>query len=254
MQNISVNSFYQGVKRLPSDMRLILNPNRIIREIVTLKPFSLILMGLMVLTNVVIFIISGNFSTLGWIGLVTTISTVVNLILVDQGRVTNYFWGLISVTVWLIIAAENHLIGDIASQLFYWVMQFIGLSIWSAEMHHQANHDELKAHKMTVKQGLTWVVLCILIYLVVLYFSKSLNGTQIYLDAALLPLGIVGQILMTYGYSSQWIAWIILNVLSLIIWFNQFQALSPVAASMLGLQIIKLINSLYGYYLWRKNE
>ncbi|MEJ6399941.1 nicotinamide riboside transporter PnuC [Nicoliella lavandulae] len=254
MQNISITSFWNGLLRLPSDLRVIFDPKRIINEIVTLKPFSLILMTLMTITNIVVFIFARDFSWLGWIGLITTISTVVNLILVDQGRITNYFWGLISVTVWLIIAAENRLIGDIASQLFYWVMQFVGLSIWNREINQQNQNQELKANRMTPLQGLCWFIVCIISYLIVLHFSKSLNGTQIYLDAALLPLGIVGQILMTYGYSSQWVAWIVLNVISLIIWFNQFQALSPAATTMLALQIMKLINSIYGYYLWRHNE
>ncbi|MBW1605021.1 nicotinamide riboside transporter PnuC [Lactobacillus sp. Sy-1] len=254
MQTLGITSFWNGVRRLPNDLKVIFDPQRIINELVSLRPFTLILLVLMTITNMIVFIFAKDFSWLGWVGLATTISTVINLILVDQGRITNYFWGLISVTVWLIIAAVNHLIGDIAAQLFYWIMQFVGLSVWNAEINHQSDNQELTARKMTFVQGVCWAIVCIVSYLIVLHFSKALNGTQIYLDAALLPLGIVGQILMTYGYSSQWVAWIILNVISLVIWFNQFQALSPASTTMLALQIMKLINSIYGYWLWRHNE
>ena len=53
------------------------------------------------------------------------------------------------------------------------------------------------------------------------------GGVQVRLDGTLLPLGIVGQILMTYGYRSQWVAWIILDVIKVVIWFNQLSAGGP---------------------------
>lgn len=48
------------------------------------------------------------------------------------------------------------------------------------------------------------VVGMIVLYFVVLITSKAVNGSQVYLDATLLPLGIAGQILMTYEMHSQW--------------------------------------------------
>ena len=93
------------------------------------------------------------------------------------------------------------------------------------------------------------------IYGIVLGISHSLHGAQIYLDATLLPLGIIGQVLMTYGYRSQWIAWIVLDVINVIIWTRALQAdPSAGATSMLALQIMMLINSFYGQYMWLKSH
>ena len=73
-------------------------------------------------------------------------------------------------------------------------------------------------------QGILAVIATIVIYLIVVFVSSHTGGVQVRLDGTLLPLGIVGQILMTYGYRSQWVAWIILDVIKVVIWFNQLSA------------------------------
>lgn len=245
-------SIKKTIQVLPAQTLEALNPSKNITEIRTLKPHTKQLMTLMLLTTVVAFVLSKDFSLLGWIGLTTGIATVMNLILVDQGRFTNYSWGLLACVVWLIVALHNRLIGDIASQSFYFIMQFVGISVWHRQLDNQGEHTELESKKLTVLQAIFWLVVAIATYGIVLFTSSKLNGTQIFLDATLLPLGIVGQILMTYGYRSQWVAWIALDIVNVIIWFNQLNAGGIAAASMFVLQIVMLLNAFYGAYLWFK--
>lgn len=91
-------------------------------------------------------------------------------------------------------------------------------------------------------QGILAVIATIVIYLIVVFVSSHTGGVQVRLDGTLLPLGIVGQILMTYGYRSQWVAWIILDVIKVVIWFNQLSAGGPGAMSMFVLQVVMLAN------------
>ncbi|MGV7366214.1 nicotinamide riboside transporter PnuC, partial [Mycobacterium kansasii] len=85
--------------------------------------------------------------------------------------------------------------------------------------------------------------------------SKKLGGVQIWLDAALFPLAIVGQILMTFGYRSQWVAWNIINIINIIIWYNQFMVNgTSISLSMLMLQIVMFLNSIYGSIIWLKKS
>ncbi|WP_318767144.1 nicotinamide riboside transporter PnuC [Lactiplantibacillus carotarum] len=235
---------------LPSATLAVFNPQRNWRELRTLRRSTKIMMTLMLLATITGFLLGRDFSFNGWIGLITGIAVVLNLILVDQGRLTNYSWGILGCVVWLVIAISNRLIGDIASQTFYLIMQFVGIAVWHRKMSEQKDQQELAPRTFSVLSGLCWLIATIIIYLTVLYFSKRLNGTQVYLDATLLPLGIVGMVLMVYGYRSQWYAWITLDVINVIIWFNQLKVLSPASASMFALQLVMLANGLYGAYLW----
>ena len=76
------------------------------------------------------FLFSNSFTLLSFINLVVSVTTALSLILVDRGRLTNYFWGLIGSAFWLVTALQNQLFGDVASQFYYVVMQFIGIFVW----------------------------------------------------------------------------------------------------------------------------
>ncbi|WP_338210218.1 nicotinamide riboside transporter PnuC [Lactiplantibacillus paraxiangfangensis] len=235
---------------LPAAIRAVFDLKRNVTELRTLRSSTKIMMSLMLLANIIGFILGKDFSFNGWIGLITGLAVVLNLILVDQGRLTNYSWGILGCAVWLVIAINNRLIGDIAAQSFYLIMQFVGIAVWHRKISEQTDTHELASRSFSKLAGFCWLITTIIIYMVVLYFSKRLNGTQVYLDATLLPLGIVGMVLMVYGYRSQWYAWITLDVINVIIWFNQLKGFSPASASMFALQLVMLANGLYGAYLW----
>lgn len=240
------------IHNLKSGLKETFSFPRSIQEIKTLKRTTKIMMYIMLLAETIAFIFGKDYGFNGWIGYITGIAASMNLILGDQGRITNFSWGILGCGVWLIVALNNHLIGDICSQSFYFIMQFFGISIWHRQLSEQQNDDtEVEPKKIGWKKGLLITIGTIILYFIVLATSKSLHGTQVYLDATLLPLGIVGQILMTYGYKEQYIAWNIINTINCIIWYNQLGQ-NGSAITMFVLQIVMFINGLYGTYCWYK--
>lgn len=228
------------------------DPKRVIRELTDWKSREWVLLGLMVLAQVVAFAFGADWSLMGWIGLATGVFTILSLILVDRGRITNYLWGFLGSVVWLVIAIQNHLVGDMFSQSFYVIMQFVGIYAWQKQLvkQGQGGDAEVEPKKMTALMTILSVIGTLSIYAIVVTVSFHAHGTQVWLDGTLLPLGIVGQVLMTYGYRSQWVAWIALDIVNVIIWANQLQAGGPAALSMFVLQVVMTINALYGCWLW----
>lgn len=244
-----MNDLLTGVKNA-------LNPRRIISELLDFNTGEFVLLAAMLLAQIISFAFTRDFSTAGWIGLISGLCIVFNLILVDRGRLTNYLWGFIGCATWLAVAVMNHLVGDIFSQVFYVVMQFVGVWAWQRQLNRQASNSraksatEVNARTFTWWQGLLAVLGTIVVYLIVVSVSHAAGGVQIWLDGTLLPLGIAGQVLMTYGYRSQWVAWLILDVIKVVIWFNQLAAGGPGAMSMFVLQIVMLVNGFYGTWVW----
>lgn len=103
---------------------------------------------------------------------------------------------------------------------------------------------------MSYKALIAVVIISIALYFLNVFISTKLNGNQILLDASLLPLGIVGQFLMTYDFREQWIFWVAIDVINVVIWSLQLSAGGSAALSMLVLQVIMLINAFYGTYRW----
>lgn len=234
---------------LKEGIKYTFNPKNLKDELLSLNRNENILLSLMLLASIVSFIFGKDYSLVGWIGLVTSLATAISLILVDIGKITNYFWGTIGSIAWLIASVNNRLIGDISSQIFYTIMQFVGIYVWFKLMK-KINSDTAPSRRISKLGALATFIGAIILYLLNVYIGYKLNGNQVLLDSTLLPLGIIGQVLMTFDYRSQWIAWITLDVINVYIWGVQLNNGGSAALSMFVLQIIMLANALYGTYKW----
>ena len=243
------------MKILWSGLKATFKPRFVVKELGLLPKGLQLFMGLAILVQVLAFATTGDFSGLGWLGLFTGIIAIINVILTDKGLLSNYFWGFFSTLAWLIVAIQSRLIGDFSSQLYYLIMQFVGIYFWFKAMKNSQT-DYVRARKLTRLQIVGIVLLTLVIYGANVLIAQHFHGIQILLDATLLPLGIVGQILMTYAFASQWVFWIAIDAINVVIWVNNLMnpAMSAGASiTMLILQIFMLANAFYGAYSWFKD-
>lgn len=240
---------------LSSGLKIVFSPRKILMELLTMGWLDYLILLVLLGTQVVVYFISGTFDLMSNLTLVLSLFTIVNLILVNRGRLTNYFWGTVGSAVWWLIALQSHLIGDIFSQSYYLIMQFVGIYFWKKNLDEfQGEKGEVAPRKISGAMALLALIAFAVIYALVLWTSHHLNGQQIFLDATLLPLAIVGQLLMTYGYRVQWLVWFLIDMINVIIWYNNWQAHGDSALGMFVLQILMLLNVFYGTYLWFHKE
>ena len=142
---------------------------KIFEELSTLHIQEYLLLFLMTIAQVISFLFTKDASVLV---LILSISSIINLVLVDRGRITNYFWGSITTTAWVIIAIHTRLIGDIASQTFYLIMQFLGIYIWGKELRATTKH-EVQSKKLTTFQALIYFVGTILLYFMIVILCPA---------------------------------------------------------------------------------
>lgn len=233
---------------------------RVANELTSMQKFDYVMLFIMVFAQVLAYIATGTFNLVSNLSLIVGIFTIINLILVNRGRLTNYLWGTLATIFWLIMAIQSHLIGDIFSQVFYLIMQFVGIYFWQKNLEmfrEEGDSEEVVPRKLSFRNGIIIVIAFVVIYGIILATSEHLNGQQIFLDATLLPLGIVAMVLMAYGYRSQWVGWILIDFVNVIIWYNNWQ--SPLhggrsAFGMFVLQIIMLLNCMYGASIWLRKK
>lgn len=226
---------------------------RNIKELTEFNYKEYLLMFLMVGASIVAFMFQGDFSFSGYAGVVTSVATAMSLILVDKGKLTNFMWGTVGSLAWLIASLNNRLIGDIASQVFYTIMQFVGIYVWYKTLN-TSDSDSVTSKRITPLLATLTGIGLIALYIINVCIGLYYNGNLVLWDSAVLPLGIIGQILMTYGYRSQWVIWIGLDVLNIYIWYTRLTSGGASALSMLVLQIIMTINAIYGTYVWYTKE
>ncbi|QNO01324.1 nicotinamide riboside transporter [Lactobacillus phage Lbab1] len=241
------------MQELITGVKQAFSPKRNWKELTEFNGKEYILMAFMVGASILSFYFGKDYSWLGWLGGITSVATGMSLILVDKGKLTNYMWGTVGSIAWLIVSLHNRLIGDIFSQVFYTVMQFVGIYVWYRSMN-VAKEEKAESKKIPLWLGGLVTAGLVIGYFIIVYVSHSVNGNQIWLDATLLPLGIAGQVLMTFSYRSQWVVWILLDAINVYIWYVQFISGGVAAMSMFVLQIIMLVNAFYGAYCWYKEN
>jgi nicotinamide mononucleotide transporter len=73
-----------------------------------------------------------------------------------------------------------------------------------------------------------------------------------YIDAATNILSVAATILMMMRFREQWVCYIVLNVLTIIMWSIRAANGSPDGLLMIVMWSAYLINAVYGFYNWTK--
>ncbi|MDM5226026.1 nicotinamide riboside transporter PnuC [Cytobacillus sp. NJ13] len=188
------------------------------------------------------------------LGLISSISGMLCVVLVAKGKIANYYFGIVQTLTYAYIAYGYGLYGEaMLNALFYFPVQFIGIYLWR---QHKTNRDD-KGEDVIVKSLTKKGWLYTLVSIVVLtigygFFLKYLEGNFVWTDSATNVLSITAQILMLKRFAEQWLIWISVNVLSIFLWASALITQGGNDFSMLVMWTAFLVNSIYGYINWRK--
>lgn len=194
------------------------------------------------------FATSGSVASLvaSWTGMIT-------VVLVAKGRISNYLFGIINVSVYGFLALQSQFYGEVMLNWGYYLpLQFIGYYIWSRNKNEDSI-DEVKVACLSNRRRLLWVCLSISGIFTYGLFLKYLNGQLPFFDSASTTLSVIAQYLMIRRVKEQWIVWIVINVVSIYMWTDIYLSTGN-SIAILVMWIAYLVNSFYGLYNWTKLE
>jgi nicotinamide mononucleotide transporter len=194
------------------------------------------------------FATSGSVASLvaSWTGMIT-------VVLVAKGRISNYLFGIINVSVYGFLALQSQFYGEVMLNWGYYLpLQFIGYYIWSRNKNEDSI-DEVKVARLSNRRRLLWVCLSISGIFTYGLFLKYLNGQLPFFDSASTTLSVIAQYLMIRRVKEQWIVWIVINVVSIYMWTDIYLSTGN-SIAILVMWIAYLVNSFYGLYNWTKLE
>lgn len=181
------------------------------------------------------------------LGIVSGISGVISVVLCAKGKISFYFIGFVQTISYLFLAWEAKFYGEVIENVFYLVTMIWGIFIWKKNMQENDNGTkDVMAQKFNWWQWLLSVSLTIIATILMGMWLDSIGSNQAYLDAATNVMAIFAQLLMIWRFREQWIWWIVIDVICLIMWFNQG------VYSMVAMYIAWTINAIYGWYNWTK--
>lgn len=244
-----------------------------------------VLFTIVILAVTVVFSIGGtDYSNpmsifLNWfVSPLSAITGLICVVLAARGSIWTYAWGIVNCVSYGFLAYHCGYYGDMILNVFYFLpFQFIGFAMWK---RHLRKKDEsiVIAKRMNIKQiAFTLIagVVCAGVFGMILsgvdnWFTTAMaRNVSIYtyidnvfhipylgamFDSSTEVLQIVAQILMVLAFTEQWIAWIITDVITVIMWFAVCMSdptTIPWALPTLIMWIAYLVNAVYGMINWR---
>jgi len=207
---------------------------------------------------------------LSWIEAIGTLAGLLCIWLASLEKIVNYAFGLINVTLFAVIFFQIQLYASLLLQLFFFVANIYGWYAWSRQTSD--NQQALKIRWLPLPKLLGWgAAIVVAIALMTRYIDPvfafltqaavslmqgmGLNVVMPQLqpdafpfwDSCMMVLSIVAMILMTRKYEENWLLWVVINVISVMIFARQ-----GVYAMALEYALLTLI-ALNGSWLWMKS-
>ena len=207
--------------------------------------------GGLILAVVVLNIVGTLFSKeIDWVASIASIAGVVGVVLTAKGHLACYIFGLIQVSLYIFISWKSKFYGEVMlNGLYFLPMQVIGFYTWRERLGKQ---NLVKASTMTTTQRIILLSITAICALAYGWWLDYLGGKAPYLDSISTILSIVAMMLMVRAFVEQWILWMVVNIVTIVMWVIAYIDHEDSSLLMIVMWSLFLINSVYGFLNWQK--
>ena len=161
------------------------------------------------------------------------------LILISFSQRIAWIFGILSSAIYVYIAFIGEIYLQAGLQFVYVVLGVFGFINWGKSAETKLKMWSLKKHLLV---GIPTLLLALTLGFI---FSKT-NQKLPYLDAFISAFAILATFLTTKSILENWLYWIVLNLLSMYLWYEQDLQLTVV------LFAVNTLMAVFGFILWRK--
>ncbi len=184
----------------------------------------------------------------GWMSLTAALTGVWCVVLTGKGKRSSFVFGLVNVIFYAIVAYEAKYYGEVMlNALYYLPMNFVGWFAWKKHMNDDTGEvvkERLDLKKSVIVYALTGAA--IFVYGAVL---QALGGSLPYIDSMSTVISVAAQILSVKRLAEQWVLWIVVDVVTVIMWAVHFVRGGETVAT-LAMWSVYLINAVIMFRRW----
>jgi len=178
------------------------------------------------------------------------LSGIICVVLVARGSIWNYPIGIYNTSAYSWLAWQNGFYGELVlNAAYYNVMQIWGWWAWKDKIEEGI----VKPQKMTLVEVVKWSnAVALLTVSLGLLLSQLPGQNTPWMDSTSTVFAFVAMYLMVKRYREQWLLWIALDVVNIVMWSLRLSSGVEGSVSMTVMWSAFLINAVYGYYKWSK--
>ena len=168
----------------------------------------------------------------------------ISVLLARKNNIHSWWLGIIGCGLFCILFFQIKLYADMMLQIFFIMTCIYGWWNWS---RGGSNYESLPITTLSKIKLLQYLGLSILISAIHGFLLETLtDASSPFMDSALLILSIFAQFLLTARKYETWIIWIIVNLISVPLYFTQGLILTAF------LYLVFLFNSIWGFTTWKR--
>ena len=178
--------------------------------------------------------------------IIAAIIGVINVVLGGKGKLSNYFFGVVSACLMIYINLTVKNFGIMMVSIYNLVMQFVGFRAWSKNMN-ATTHEVKKIH---MKKNLRWMYIGIIAIATVIlgFIMKKVGDAHPFIDAFITASQVIAMILMVRMYAEQWWLWIVINIASICLFLTSREVTLALAL----MYMVYFVNSIIMCLRWEK--
>jgi nicotinamide mononucleotide transporter len=169
--------------------------------------------------------------------------------LIAIGRREGYLIGLYNSLSYSVLAYGNGLFGEVYLNLLFFVPTgVIGYVMWS---RHTRQDKTVEMRQLGWMQRFRVAAICVACtFGLGLLLGLNPHQNTPFIDATTNVLSVVATFLMMWRYKEQWLLYILLNIVTIVMWFLRFRAGGAAGDLMIMMWSLFLLNALFGYWRW----
>lgn len=185
-------------------------------------------------------------------GIISATTGVACVVCTGKGKLSTYVFGAVNTLLYAIIAFQARYYGEVMlNALYYFPMQFYGFYVWNKHMNVETHEVEKRRMK---PKGRTIMLVCVAVATIGYGFVlRRLGGALPFVDALSTVVSVVAMIISIKMYMEQWLLWIIVDVVTVIMWSVAFAGGNDSIATLL-MWIVYLGNAIIMFVKWEKES
>ena len=176
-----------------------------------------------------------------WIETIAVAFSISYVVLAAKGNIWCWFFAILSVSIYIFLCYEAKLFAETILQIFYLIMAFIGYFTWiNSNKKFTAKQLSISNHILIIFSG------TIITFLIGFYFATYTEAKMPIIDSFTTCFSIIATFLVVKKILENWIYWIIIDLVSIYIYFSRDLHLTSL------LFLVYTVIAIIGYFNWKK--
>lgn len=182
--------------------------------------------------------------------LIMTLTSSLNLVLGAKGKVAGLYFAIINSAMYAYNCLDIPLYGEVMYNVLYSIpVSATAIFMWKK---HTAESGEIKFRVMTPKIALITIAVTIVSVLGYSQVLQWMGGNFAFMDSLTTVVSVIASMLYLLRFSEQWLMWVIVNALSIVMWVMVYVSGDKSALLIIIMKAVNLCNSSYGYWNWKR--